>query len=135
MPMSHLPSWPGPPSTVQPDEGPLSELSKRERHRMRRAMIRGRPLPPRLARAAVQYAPELHSQAWLGWFLLVMSLLYALVGAGQALWGGHGWWLFAGWEVLAVIALAASRQWFRAARRAGQAARDGLWPELPGDEG
>ena len=133
--MSHLPSWPGSPAAIPPDEGPLSELSKRERSRMRRAMIRGRPLPPRLARAAVQYAPTLHSQAWAGWFLLVMSLLYAVLGAVQALGGGFGWWLPAGWEILAVTGLAGSRMWFRAARRAGRAAQEGYWPERAGEDG
>ena len=128
--MSQLPSWPGPPATVPPDEGLLSELSKQERHRMRRAMVRGRPLPPRLAHAAVQYAPKLHSQAWLGWLLLAMSLLSALFGAVQALVGGSPWWLLpTGWEILAVIALAGSWRWFRAARRAGRAAQTGRWPE------
>jgi hypothetical protein len=100
---------------------------------MRRAMIRGRPLPPRLARAAVQYAPKLHSQAWLGWFLLVMGLLYALFGAVQALAGGFVWWLPVCWEIAAVIGLVGSWQWFRVARRAGRAAQDGFWPERPGD--
>ena len=130
--MSHLPSWPGPPATIRPDEGPLSELSKRERRRMRRAMVRGRPLPPRLARAAVQYAPKLHSQAWLGWLLLGMSLLYALLGVIQALVGGFVWWLPVSWEIAAAIWLTGSGWWLRATRRAGRAVREGYWPEQAG---
>lgn len=123
--------WPGRMSAVRPGEGPLAELSTRDHRRMRRAMMRGRPLPPRLARAAVQYAPKLHNQAWLVWPLLFMGLLYAMFGAVQALAGGFVWWLPVSWEIAAAIWLAGSGWWFWTARRAGRAARTGHWPEQP----
>lgn len=85
--MSQGENWPRHPPTAGLDADPpseLSELSKRENRRMRRAMMRGRPLPPRLARAAVQYAPTLQHQAWVGYLLLVPGVLSALVGAAEA---------------------------------------------------
>ena len=101
---------------------------------MRQAMIFGRPLPPRLARAAVEYAPTLRSQAWLGCLQLVVGALYAAGALVEILMHGSPWWEWAVHEVLGVGCLTLGVLWFRAARRAGRAARDGYWPELDGDD-
>ena len=66
---------------------------------MRSAMMLGRPLPPRLASAAVQYAPTLQSQAWLGYLLLTMGVPFVAMGAVQIFLHGFPWWESAGYEV------------------------------------
>ena len=102
---------------------------------MRSAMMLGRPLPPRLASAAVQYAPTLQSQAWLGYLLLTMGVPFVAMGAVQIFLHGFPWWESAGYEVAGVGWLTSGVLWFRAARRAGRAAREGCWPERAGEDG
>ncbi len=96
---------------------------------MRQAMVFGRPLPPRLARAAVEYAPTLRRQAWLGYLLLATGLLYVAGATLEIVKRGSPWWDWASYEVLGVVWLIVSVVWFRAMRRAGRAVRDGYWPE------
>jgi hypothetical protein len=126
--VSHHQPWPEPLSTVRLDDGPLSELSRRERWRMQRAMMWGRPLPPRLARAAVQYAPKLQRQSWRGW-LLLLALFFAVPGVGLGSTPGVSWWVPVGYAIVAVGWLLQAGQWLWAARRAGRAVREGHWPE------
>lgn len=122
--------WPGPLWAVQRDKRPPSSgLSRREHRQMRSAMMLGRPLPPRLARAAVQYAPTLQSQAWLGYLLLMMGALFVAMGTVQIFTHGFPWWESACYAVAGVGWLTTGVWWFWAARRAGRAARTGQWPE------
>ena len=120
---------PGRPSTGLADDDVLGELSLRERRRMLRAMTTGRPLPPRLARAAVQYAPKLQHQAYLAYLIFTMGALVA----GLAVWAGIGgrldWWPVVSWSAFGVSLMLVGRDRLRATRRARQTVRDGYWPE------
>ncbi|HEX4256825.1 MAG TPA: hypothetical protein VH089_17160 [Streptosporangiaceae bacterium] len=115
------------------DDDVLWELPAEERKRVKSAMMWGRPLPPRLARVAVQHAPMMQTQAWYGYWLLVVSLI---LGLSCALTAG----LPAGvvsvvgipLAVVAVLWLLLGVGWLRAVARARRAARDGYWPERAG---
>jgi hypothetical protein len=102
---------------------------------MRSAMIFGRPLPPRLAHAAVRYAPTLEGQAWLGYLMLTMGVLFVAMGTVQVFTHGFPWWESACYAVAGVGWLTMGVLWFLAARRAGRAAREGRWPEQAGEDG
>ena len=133
MPANEKPPWPGPLWAVQRDPSPRSSgLSRRDQRRMRLAMIFGRPLPPRLARTAVEYAPALRNQAWLGYLLVATGVLYAAGALVEIIKHASPWWEWAGHEVLGAVWLTVGVLWFRATRRAGRAAREGYWPERTG---
>jgi len=102
--------------------------------RMRLAMIFGRPLPPRLARTAVEYAPALRNQAWLGYLLVATGVLYAAGALVEIIKHASPWWEWAGHEVLGAVWLTVGGLWFRVTRRAGRAAREGYWPERTGED-
>jgi hypothetical protein len=131
--MSPGENWPRHPPTVRLEEdlpSELSGLSKQENRRMRWAMVRGRPLPPRLARAAVQYAPRLQRHSYLGYLLLAMGLLHVPF----VIWGvSHrfGWWMAVAWLAVGLCWLLLGGWWLWLTRRAGRAVRDGFWPEQP----
>jgi Flp pilus assembly protein TadB len=117
---------------MPPDKGPLSGLSRRERRRVRQAMMWSRPLPPPAGPGAVRYAPKLRSRAGVGWLLLVPCVLAALLAVVA---GHHGVaWIPVGWALHAVLLLLMSVCWLQAARRVGRAAKNGYWPERPGDQ-
>jgi hypothetical protein len=125
--------WPVHPSTVTPDDGPLAQLSRRDKRRMRRAMILGRPVPPRLARAAVEYAPELQREAWVGYLSAGMAVLYVLLGVvGIVHW--VNWWMPVAWMSFGVAWLLLGLWWLWAVRRAGKTVREGRWPERPASD-
>jgi hypothetical protein len=94
-------------------------------------MMWGRPLPPRLARAAVEYAPELQRQAWAGYLSAGLAVLYVLLGV-VGIVHRVDWWMPVAWMLLGVAWLLLGLRWLRAARRAGRAVREGHWPERPG---
>ena len=64
------------------DDDVLWELPVQDREQVKKAMMWGRPLPPRLAHAAVQYAPKLQKGIWRGWLFLGIGV--AFVGLGIA---------------------------------------------------
>ncbi len=110
------------------DDDVLWELPAEDRKRVKRAMMWGRPLPPRLARVAEQHAPMLQTQAWYGRYLVTLSVVFA------------GLAVLATWSVGvpgAFVALAAAAQlfngvlWLRAVARARRVVREGRWPEGP----
>ena len=88
------------------DEGPLSGLSRPERRRLLRAMTWGRPLPPRLARAAVQYAPKLLKDAWRGWLFLGIGVAFVGLSIAEADTSRIHWWVPIGY-----VAVAAGWMW------------------------
>jgi hypothetical protein len=108
------------------DDDVLWELPVKERKRVKNAMTWGRPLPPALARAAVQHAPMLQTQAWYGRYLVTLSVVFAGL-AVLATWS-------IGWPG-AFVAFAAAAQllngvlWLRAVARARRVVREGRWPE------
>lgn len=110
------------------DDDVLWELPAEERKRVKRAMMWGRPLPPRLARVAVQHASMMQTQAWYGRYLVTLGVVFAGLTV-LAIW-------FAGWAG-AFAALAAAAQllngvlWLRAVARARRAVREERWPEQP----
>lgn len=111
------------------DDDVLWDLPARERRQVSRAMMLGRPLPPRLARAAAEHAHHLQTQSWYGWLTLAFGLLFGVLAALGA--GGHvmAWWMPVGWALIGVCWLGVSAVWFRAVARAKRAVRDGRWPE------
>ena len=115
------------------DDDVLWELPVKERKQVSSAMVWGRPLPPRLARVAVQHAPALQAQAWYGWMLIALGLLFGLFAA---LTTGSGGWLIQVAAVLVAVAglgwLLIGAIWLRAVTRARRAARTGRWPETRG---
>ena len=112
------------------DDDVLWELPVKQRKQVQKAMMWGRPLPPRLARVAVQHAPALQGQAWYGWLLIGLSLMFAGVAAATA--GPGGELIHVADGLLAVAGLAwlfLGVSWLRAVARARRAARTRYWPE------
>jgi len=112
------------------DDDVLWELSAGDRKRVRNAMMWGRPLPPRLARVAVQHAPMMQTQAWYGYRMMVPGLVIGLLGclitgfmSGFIGIAGLGA-VTAGalWVLIGVI-------WLRAVARSRRVTRTGSWPE------
>ncbi len=111
------------------DDDALWELPVKERKRVKKAMMWGRPLPPRLARVAVQHAPMMGTQAWYGYWMIALGMIF---GLSTALTAG----LAAG--VLSVVGIVLAvdtvlwlllgASWLRAVARARRAARTGQWP-------
>ena len=114
------------------DDDALWELPVKERRRVKSAMMWGRPLRPRLARAAVQHAPMMQTQAWYGYWLIVVGLLFTVPAGLTA--GSSGPLI----KVVAIVLGVDAVRWFvlgagwlRAVARARRAARTGQWPERP----
>ena len=113
------------------DDDELWDLPVKERKRVRNAMTWGRPLPPELARVAVKHAPVLQGQAWYGWLLIGLSLLFGLI-EGLLVTGSKGWLLHVAGILLAVAGvlwLLAGVIWLRAVARCRRVVREGHWPE------
>ena len=127
--MSRAEQRPGKPSTGLAGDDVLRELSLRERRRMQRAMTTGRPLPPRLARAAMQYAPKLQHQAYLAYLMFTLGALFAVLAVWAGIRGRVNWWLAVSWSAFGIGWVLQGRDRLRAVRRAKQTVRDGYWPE------
>jgi len=111
------------------DDVAFRGLSVRERLRVTHSMARGRPLPPKLARVAGDHATYLQSWSFIGYFELVLGVLFlAGAAAGQADHRMAGW-LRPLWWVLAVGWLSLGAYWLLLVSRAKRAVRDGYWPE------
>src|SRR6201995_1846923 len=95
-------------------------------------MTWGRPLPPRLANSAVQYAPTVPNRAGQGKFLLVLGLAFVGLSIAEAYTPPMHWWGPIGWAGAAAGWLWAGAQMLLTARQARRAARDRYWPERPG---
>jgi predicted lipid-binding transport protein (Tim44 family) len=112
------------------DDDVLWELPVNERKQVKNAMTWRRPLPPRLARVAVQHAPMMQTQAWYGYRMMVLGLVIGLLGSlitgltsgfiGIAGLGAASAGLL--WLLIGVI-------WLRAVAWSRRAARTGRWPE------
>jgi hypothetical protein len=111
------------------DDDALWELPVKERKRVKSAMIWGRPLPPVLARVAVQHAPMLQTQAWYGYFLVMLGVVFAGFTA-LAIWTVEWPGAVAGLAAVAQLLIGAT--WLRAVRRARRATREQHWPERRG---
>lgn len=119
------------PDTELWDDDELWDLPAKERKRVQNAMTWGRPLPPELAQVAVKHAPVLESQAWYGWLLIGLSLMFGLV-EGLLAARSEGWLLHVAGALLAVAGvlwLLAGGIWLRAVSWARRAVRTGYWPE------
>ena len=112
------------------DDDVLWELPVQDRKQVKKAMMWGRPLPPRLAGVAVQHAPMMGTQAWYGYGLLVVALIFGLstaLTAGLAAGVTPVVGIFLAVDTVLWLLLGAS--WLRAVARARRAARTGRWPE------
>ena len=99
-----------------------------ERGRVLWAMTRGRPLPPRLARAASEHARHPGLATFMGCFYLVIAvgwLVSAAVGSAVATssWSlGLRWFLSIGFVALGTF-------WLAIASNSRRAIRAGHWPQ------
>jgi hypothetical protein len=110
------------------DDDVLWELPVKERKRVKNAMTWGRPLPPRLARVAVEHAPMLAAQAWYGYWMITLGLVFGLIAA-LFVWAIG--WMGAATAVTAMLWLLLGAGWLRAVAQARRAARTGQWPVRP----
>lgn len=111
------------------DDDVLWELPVKERKRVKSAMTWGRPLPPALARAALQHAPMMQTQAWYGRCLVTLGVVFAGLTV-LATWS-TGWvGAFAAFPAAAQLLIGVL--WLRAVARARRAVREGHWPERAG---
>jgi hypothetical protein len=114
------------------DDDVLWELPVKERNRVKQAMLWCRPLPPRLARVAVQHAPMMGTQAWFGYWMIVLGLIFGLSAAMTA---GLAAGVVSVVSILLAVApvlwLLLGASWLRAVARARRAARTGQWPVRP----
>ncbi len=98
---------------------------------MLRAMMWGRPLPPRLARAAVQDAPKLQKDAWRGWLFLGIGVAFVGLSIAEADTSRIHWWVPIGYVAVAAGWMWSGGQMLLTARQARRAVRDRYWPERP----
>jgi hypothetical protein len=115
------------------DDDVLWELPAGDRKRVRDAMTWGRPLPPRLARVAVQHAPMMQTQAWYGFRLMALSLIFELIG-WPILVPSTGLLHAMGLSIVTVgvLWLLIGVIWLRAVARSRRTGREGYWPERSG---
>src|ERR1700727_2202825 len=105
------------PDTKVWDDDVLWELPVKERKRVKNAMTWGRPLPPRLARVAVQHASMMQDQAWYGRRQRTLGLVSGGIAAALASFTSC-------WPVMVAAAateLLTAAIWFRAVARARRA--------------
>jgi apolipoprotein N-acyltransferase len=128
--VSPLGNGPGTDRSSRSDADTWRSLGVAERCQVMWAMIRGRPLPARLARAATERGHQLRwSASFFGYLYLVLGVLWLTAVVGDVIRHSPQWLLLAFYCFAAVGFLSAGAAWLAVIANVKRAERAGPWPE------
>jgi hypothetical protein len=114
----------------QSDADTWRSLRVAERYRVMWAMVRGRPLPARLARAATERGHQLRwSASFFGYFYLVFGVVWLTIAVTDIARHSTQWLLLAFQWFAAVGFLSLGVAWLAFCANVKRAERAGPWPE------
>lgn len=126
-----LPSdGPGTDRSTRPDADPWRSLRVAERYQVMWAMVRGCPLPARLARVATERGHQLRwSASFFGYLYLVFGAVWLTIAVTDVVRHSLQWLLLAFQSFAAVGFLSLGVAWLALCANVKRAERAGPWPE------